>query len=424
MTAAPLTADQLLHQLRAARQAGNAAQERQLLQDGLRRYPADPRIANTAGMIALAEQRFADAVSHFATATAADPNEPALWVNLATAYRGQDDDAGEERALTAILDIDRRHFIGQLRLAELLARHGQLSRAVQHWAAVVQLADGMPAPVPPAVTDAKARGLALIAEHNAAFELALADDLDSVGTSDDDYRFRACVDKMMGRRQIFRNECAGIEFPFLPADEFFQRKHFPWFDQLEAKTAAIRAEALALYADANDVIRPYVQLDPGTPQNKWSALDQSLDWSAIFLWEYGVRNDAVCARCPETAAIIDALPRNTIPGKAPSAFFSILRPHSHIPPHTGVTNSRAIIHLPLVVPDGCAFRVGGETRTWREGEAFAFDDTIEHEARNDSDELRIILILDVWNPHLTEREQEQLTRLFAVADRGVVAAGR
>lgn len=424
MTVAAPSADQLLHQLRAARQSGDTARERALLHDGLTRFPRDPRIANAAGMIALTEQRFADAAFHFTAATVADPNEPALWVNLATAARGQGDDAGEERALTAILDIDRRHFIGQLRLAELLARQGQLSRAVQHWAAVVQLADGMPAPVPPAVIDAKARGLAQIAEHNAAFELALADDLGGIGASDDDYRFRACVDKMMGRRQIYRNECAGIEFPFLPADEFFQRKHFPWFDALEAKTATIRDEALALYADANDVIRPYVQLDPGTPQNKWSALDQSLDWGAIFLWEYGVRNDAVCARCPETAAIIDALPRNTIPGKAPSAFFSILRPRAHIPPHTGVTNSRAIIHLPLVVPDGCSFRVGGETRAWREGEAFAFDDTIEHEARNDSDELRIILILDVWNPHLTEREREQLTRLFAVADRGVVAEGR
>ena len=110
-----------------------------------------------------------------------------------------------------------------------------------------------------------------------------------------------------------------------------------------------------------------------------------------------------------------------IPGKAPSVFFSILQPGAHIPPHTGVTNTRAIVHLPLVVPEGCEFRVGGETRAWREGEAFAFDDTIEHEAWNRSDARRIVLIFDVWNPHLTAAEQERLTRLFAIADQGLVA---
>src|SRR3546814_10294056 len=83
----------------------------------------------------------------------------------------------------------------------------------------------------------------------------------------------------------------------------------------------------------------------------------------------------------------------------------MLRPHTRIPPHTGVTNSRAIIHLPLIVPAECGFRVGGETREWVEGRPFAFDDTIEHEAWNDSPAMRAVLIFDVWNPHLTEEEQ-------------------
>jgi aspartyl/asparaginyl beta-hydroxylase (cupin superfamily) len=77
--------------------------------------------------------------------------------------------------------------------------------------------------------------------------------------------------------------------------------------------------------------------------------------------------------------------------------------------------------LPLVVPDGCLFRVGGETRPWREGKAFAFDDTIEHEAWNPTDRPRIVLILDVWNPHLSLHEENRLAKLFAVAQRDVVA---
>ncbi|RZM00924.1 MAG: aspartyl/asparaginyl beta-hydroxylase domain-containing protein, partial [Sphingomonas sp.] len=136
------------------------------------------------------------------------------------------------------------------------------------------------------------------------------------------------------------------------------------FAALEARTAAIRDEALALLRDGSDAIRPYVRQAAGTPTNRWSGLDGNADWSACFLWEYGVHNDAVCARCPETAAALAAVPQSDIPGKAPTAFFSILRPHAHIPAHTGVTNTRAIVHLPLVVPDQCRFRVGGETRAY------------------------------------------------------------
>ena len=113
---------------------------------------------------------------------------------------------------------------------------------------------------------------------------------------------------------------------------------------------------------------------------------------------------------------LEALPRADIPGRAPSAFFSLLKPHSRIPAHSGVTNTRAIIHLPLIVPPGCYFRVGGETRAWEEGQAFAFDDTIEHEAWNDSAHLRVVLIFDMWNPHLSLAEQQLLKQFYATAD--------
>ncbi len=83
--------------------------------------------------------------------------------------------------------------------------------------------------------------------------------------------------------------------------------------------------------------------------------------------------------------MLDSLPLFDLEGRGPVAFFSLLKPHTQIPPHTGATNIRTIIHLPLIVPDGCEFRVGNETRPWVEGEAFAFDDTIEHEAWNHSD---------------------------------------
>ncbi|WP_312846567.1 aspartyl/asparaginyl beta-hydroxylase domain-containing protein [Sphingopyxis sp. PET50] len=229
-------------------------------------------------------------------------------------------------------------------------------------------------------------------------------------------RGEAFVASALGRRAIYRNECAGSYYPFLPADEFFDRHHFPWMAKIEARTDAIRAELTALLDDPGEALRPYVRMEAGSPDTIWTPLDNKLDWGACFLWEYGEPNQAVLDCCPATAAALAEVPGAHIPGRAPSAFFSLLRPHTRIPPHTGVTNTRAIVHLPLIVPPGCGFRVGGETRMWEEGKAFAFDDTIEHEAWNDSGELRAVLIFDVWNPHLSPREQQLLTRYFAAAD--------
>ena len=415
-------AEQLLGRALDARQRRDPREEQRVLREALALHPDDPRILNACGMRALADQDYVAAIDCFARATVSEPLQPALWLNLATAYRGNRDDTGEKSALQAALDIDQLQLTAQLRMAELFERQDRLSGAAQHWGAVVQLGQGFDAPSL-GIVEAVRRGKAFLDRHNKIY----ADELDTelAGSVPDDiggHRFRACVDHMLGRRRVYTNDCAGVYYPFLPADEFFDPQLFPWFAALEAITAEIRVEALALLASANKDLRPYVRLDPGTPDNKWSTLDGSLNWGACFLWEYGVRNETVCARCPATAAAIEAIPQNRVPGRAPSAFFSVLSPGAHIPPHTGVTNTRTIIHLPLVVPPDCSFRVGGETRQWIEGQAFAFDDTIEHEAWNHSDQRRIVLILDVWNPHLTVEEQDWLAKLFAVADRGLVAA--
>jgi len=207
-----------------------------------------------------------------------------------------------------------------------------------------------------------------------------------------------------------------MNYPFLPADEYLDREHFPWIEQLEAQTAVIRAELVELLASPDPGLEPYVTMPPGTPTNTWTELNNSRAWSALHLWKEGERIEQACSRAPKTAAIIEALPLAEIPNRAPTVFFSILEAGKHIPPHTGVTNTRTIIHLPLVVPPGCTFRVGGETREWREGEAFAFDDTIEHEAWNRSDQNRAVLILDCWNPHLSDQERAMICRLFEISD--------
>jgi aspartyl/asparaginyl beta-hydroxylase (cupin superfamily) len=416
MTDLPQRARMLAAEAMAARQRGDAAAERGLLDQALRLAPDHPQLLNARGMRAMADGDLQQALDRFAAAAARDPGEPVLRINQATVYRMMGRDEDERRALEAALAIDRLNFTAQLRITELHQRCGREVLAAQGWAGIVQMAAAMP-DRPPVIADALARGQAFLADHNDRLGRAIDGVLGDHGSR----RMAACVDHMLGRRAIYANQCAGVHVPFLPADEFFDRALFPWLPDLEARTEAIRREALAMVRDGSDAIRPYVRQQAGTPANRWSGLDGNADWSACFLWEYGVRNDAVCARCPETAAALAAVPQSDIPGKAPTAFFSLLRPQTHIPAHTGVTNARAIVHLPLVVPERCRFRVGGETRAWQEGEAFAFDDTIEHEAWNDSDEARIVLIFDVWNPHLNAQEQAMLRQVFDITGQGDIA---
>ncbi len=403
-----------------ARRRGDAAEERRHLDAALAIEPANPQLLNARGMCALAMNDAADARARFQAATASDPDQPILWINLATACRSLNDDTGEEASLDHALAIDRLNLTAQIRLADLHQRLHRTIRAVQSWSNVVQMIAPM-TDRSPALEDALTRGRTYLAAQTSALgetlSATLGDTITAAGP--DARRVTACLDNLMGRRRIYPNVCAGLHVPFLPADEFFDDRLFPWFGALERQTDAIRAEALSLVERSVPGIRPYVRQDAGVPPNQWSALDNNLDWSACFLWEYGVRDDAICELCPQTAAALAAIPQNDSPGKAPTAFFSILRPHAHIPAHTGVTNSRTIIHLPLVVPDDCRFRVGGETRRWQEGRAFGFDDTIEHEAWNDSDASRIVLIFDVWNPHLTAQEQAMLKEVFRITGQGV-----
>ncbi|HEX9946866.1 MAG TPA: aspartyl/asparaginyl beta-hydroxylase domain-containing protein [Allosphingosinicella sp.] len=400
-----------------ARQAGRLDQATQLLRDALSIVGEQPLVLNSLGLTVLGQGKHGDAAALFRRAIAADPGSPELWMNLAKAFREQGDDAGERQALEGALAIDQRHFMALVRLAELHERMGDPERAAGRWSGVLALAAMMeerPAPLETMLDHARE----VVARQRAGFAAAVDEGLhelrQGLGAAER-RRFDAAIDHALGRRGIYANQPAGMHFPFLPADEFFERRHFPWLDRIEAQTEVIRSEFEALLARDEAAIRPYVAMEPGTPANKWSPLDHKLDWGALHLWKDGVRDDQVCARVPRTAAAVEALPLSDLPGRTPTIFFSILRPGAHLPAHTGVSNVRAIIHLPLIVPPGCGFRVGGETREWEVGRAWAFDDTIEHEAWNRSDGLRAILIFDVWNPYITEVERDLLRRFYSVA---------
>jgi hypothetical protein len=378
----------------------------------------DPNDLNELGLDALEAGHIEQAIRHFSAATATDPAEPALWMNLATAHRATGDDDGEREALEAALAIDQLHLMARLRLAELHERRAEAGAATDHWGVFLGICSTISHQTAE-LRERIAHGREFVEDRRQTLGNALDNGLSQAleqASEPDRRRAKAAADLMVGRRKIYANQCHGFHYPFLPADEYFDRGHFPWLDQLETATADIREELKAILASADPGLTPYIDMPSGTPGNLWSELDKSPNWSALHLWRDGKRIDAVCQRAPATARLVESLPLARIPGRAPAVFFSILKAGKRIPPHTGVTNIRSIVHLGLIVPPRCGFRVGGEVRQWREGEAFVFDDTIEHEAWNDSGEDRAVLIIDCWNPHLSDAEQSMILEMFAITE--------
>ncbi len=397
-----------LAKAKAARQAGRLDEAAALLDRLLADQPGMAPAWNLLGLVTLEGGNGEAAVRSFRRAVELDPSPPFAWFNLARACRALGQHGDELKALDEALSRDAYFLPAIVAKGLALRALGRDDDACELYRLLFeglgdtsQFPEGLRRELDEArahldqrndrALDTYARHVAQVAGRFPGADLSRAE---------------AFAANAAGKRKIYQQRPTGAHFPFLPAFEFFDRKLFPWFDELESYTAVMREELLALWAADDPNFRPYVAKQPGEPLNQWSDLNHSSRWSAYFFWENGRRDDANCARCPRTAAAIESLPVLDIPGKGPTAMYSILKPRTRIPAHAGTTNARSTIHLPLVVPPGCGFRVGAEVREWREGEAWAFDDTIEHEAWNDSDSPRAILIIDAWNPLLTEAERE------------------
>jgi aspartyl/asparaginyl beta-hydroxylase (cupin superfamily) len=228
-------------------------------------------------------------------------------------------------------------------------------------------------------------------------------------------RFARSLDIIFGERRIYLQEPRYYYFPELPNIQFYEREQFPWFDEVEAETDAIRAELLEVMRTPG-AFSPYVTGHANRPRKDEQGMLNNPDWSAFFLWKNGEPVAENLARCPSVTRALRNAPLATVGNRSPSVLFSLLKPGTHIPPHNGLVNTRLICHLPLIVPGKCRLRVGNETREWVTGKAWAFDDSIDHEAWNDSDETRVILLFDVWRPELSATERTLVTQLFAAID--------
>lgn len=338
---------------------------------------------------------------------------PQLWLMLAEACRLTGDAEAEATALDKLLAAEPKNLRGLLMRGDGHARAGEVRAASSFYQAA--LAAAPPAgSLPQWLAAELQRAEVYLAQSASRYQDALLEKLkaerDAAGP-----RFAEALDILVGRRQIYPQQPSALYYPGLPQQQYYEREQFAWVPRVEAATDAIRSELLAIINEGAD-FRPYVEAEEKRPHHDFHGMHGDPSWGAFFLWKDGRIVEENAARCPETMAVLEQAPITRIGARTPSVLFSLLRPGAHIPPHHGMLNCRLICHLPLIVPPGCWLRVGNETREWEEGKLLLFDDSIEHEARNGSDRIRVVLLFDIWRPELSEAERRGVSAIFDSID--------
>ena len=373
-----------------------------------------PRDLNDAAQRLLFDGDFGRAREALLQAVETEPSNVVFWMNLAAACNGLGRADDEKAALDRVLALEPRHLRALLQMAVLYETKGEPRAAAATYRTALQ---SVPrgAQLPPEMLAHLQHAQRVVDANGRALESFLEDRLSGLRSryaGESLARFDKCLDTLLQKRAIYRPKPTFMYFPNLPGIEFFDREDFPWLDRIEAATPDIRAELVNVLAGGPTALEPYVSMQ-GKPQDAWRELNNSRRWGVYFLWKAGEACRDNMAKCPKTVEALESWPRCDLPGSGPTAVFSILDAKTRIPPHSGVNNARLIVHVPLIVPPGCGFRVGAETRGWEPGKAFVFDDTFEHEAWNDSDVPRAVMILDIWNPYVRPAEREMVAALTA-----------
>lgn len=334
---------------------------------------------------------------------------------LARSCRDRGDAAAEAEALGRVLAADPRNLPALIRRADLYAAAGDTRSASSFYLMAIRSAppSGVSRELAAELARARQACERYASEYRDYLLRSLAErGFDAARSSP---RFAQSVDLILGQKRIYLQQPKYYYFPGLPQVQFHDRAQMPWFDELEAATADIRAELEAVLHEPG-AFAPYVQGHANRPKQEEMGMLNNPAWSAYYLWKNGEPVKENVARFPRTMQALRNAPLAHVPNRSPSILFSLLRPGAHIPPHHGLVNTRFICHLPVIVPGKCRFRVGNETRDWVEGHGWAFDDSIEHEAWNGSDQTRVILLFDIWRPELTEDEKSLVVSLFEAID--------
>lgn len=340
------------------------------------------------------------------------PDDFTLWLRIAATHRGTGKPQAALGAVHRALTLAPLDFSALLLRASLLDRLGDPA-APEAWGhALANKPEGdLPPQLLTAIAQGERRHAEWLADREARMKARMSTSEERADASERK-RIERFRNNVLRRTKPFHSTPTHFHFPELAEREFHSPNLFAWIKEIEAATDTIAAELEAVMHAERAELVPYIQYEEHLPLDQWRTLNKNPDWTAIHLWKNGERVEANARHCPETLALLERVPQPCVAGAGPNAMFSLLAPNTAIPPHVGVNNARLVCHLPLVVPEGCWFRCGGETRYWSRGEAFVFDDTIEHEAMNPTDDLRIVFIFDCWHPDLTQVECEAVKALI------------
>ncbi len=379
------------------------------------RHPPGATVTVDAAIAALRRGDAAMSRRIFEALAASGRGDASVHLGLAYACMALGDGTAAQVAIDAALALDPHDLRALVFKADQLQATGAAGAAAVFYR---QAADCVPQGVqlPAELQSLWARATAMASQPQQRFEAQLRAHVTQQCGEPLSARFAMSLDILAGKKQIYSQQPRQYYFPGLPQVQYFERSDFPWLDDVEAATPRIREELLSVMAQPK-AFSPYVQSDHERPSKDRGGMLDNPDWSAFFLWKNGVPVEGNLARCPQTMAALAGAPLTRMSGRSPSVLFSLLRPGARIPAHHGIVNTRLIVHLPLIVPPGCEFRVGNETRPWVEGKAWVFDDTIEHEAWNPTDRTRVILLFEIWRPELTSAERAQICAMFDAIDR-------
>jgi aspartate beta-hydroxylase len=406
---------QLIEAAEQASASGLAEEAARLVHRAETEAPTHPLVLNEVARRLLLSGDAAGAHRLLIQAVGQDPSHESTWLNLAAALRGLQRAEEEMAAIDKALTLEPRNFRAMLQKASLQELQGQRRAAAMTYRQALQSVPAGSVP-PHSLRPVFQHAMQFVAANDIELETFIETRLQGLRSryaNQPLQRFDRCLQILLRKQPVFRPQPSFMYFPRLPAIEFYERSEFPWLDTIEAASADIRAELITLLQEGSSVLQPYIDIPEGMPLNQWRELNQSRRWGVYYLWQEGLPIADHIARFPRTVKALEAWPRCEVPGSSPTAVFSILEAKTRIPAHTGVANTRLMVHLPLIVPQGCGFRVGAERRDWHPGKAFVFDDTFEHEAWNDSDAPRAVLIFDVWSPHLSIAERELVSQVSA-----------
>jgi aspartate beta-hydroxylase len=398
--------------------SGRIAEAERVYEQVLDQSPDDIEALNVVAMAALRGGQAARALQLLEHAAQVDPAHAVTRNHLGSAREAVGDLPGARAAYQEAVRLRPQLHIARLHLAFALEQLGEPQRAAWQYARAIKDAQQEGRWLNAASTPPGLRFLVERAVHNVRAERRnllsnLIEPLAQRFGSDSLGRVERCLRVYLKEElPIYpdpRQQPTFLYFPDLPPAAYLDLSLFPWIEDLESRTPEILRELHSLLPSAQGRERVFTTEE--LERQNLRGLDVAPSWNGYYFYRHGERRDENATRCPQTSAALEALPLARVRGHAPEVLFSVFTPGTHLTAHRGVTNTRLVAHLPLLVPEDCALRVGGEIHHWQEGRVVVFDDTYEHEAWNRSSRTRVVLIFDLWHPLLSEVERVAVAAL-------------